>query len=101
MRLYDGHSGELLADLSGGIYYEHLAYSFFLGVIGWHPTSSRFAVVGQFGDIRVWDAGTFELLQRFDGFGIGYEILMLDVDEADSVKCPEGLNWQSAEKQGD
>lgn len=101
VRIYDGKDGELLADLSGGIYYEQLGYSFFQGSIGWHPNSSRFAVVGQFGDIRVWDADTFELLQRFDGFGIEYEILMLSADEVDSVKCPEGLNWQSAEKQGD
>ncbi len=72
IRVFDGQNGELIADLRGGIYLEHIAFSFFPDSITWHPDGSRFAVVGQFGDIRVWDAETYELLQRFDGFEWGF-----------------------------
>ena len=70
IRVFDRLSGELVTEVNGGIYLEELAFSFFQDSIAWHPDGSRFAVVGQFGDIRVWDADSFELLQRFDGFEI-------------------------------
>jgi len=68
VRVFDGQTGELLAQLSGGIHFEYQAYSFFESSIAWHPDGGSFAVVGQFGDIRVWDLKTYELLRRFDGF---------------------------------
>lgn len=70
IRVFDGRGGELVAELDGGIYLEDLAFSFFQDSVAWHPDNSRFAAVGQFGDIRVWDANTYELLQRFYGFEI-------------------------------
>ena len=64
---FDGQSARLAAELSGGAYYIPAA-GFYIGSIGWHPDGSQFAVVGEFGDIRVWDAKTYELMQRVDAF---------------------------------
>ena len=68
VRVFDGQSGELVAEMPGGVRIHGRGLSHFLASIAWHPDGSRFAVLGQFGDIRVWDAETYELLQRFDGF---------------------------------
>ena len=73
---FDGQSGRLAAELSGGAYYIP-PVGFHIGSIGWHPDSSQFAVVGEFGDIRVWDANTYELLHRFDGFELHPNVLAL------------------------
>ena len=72
INVYDGHNGALLAEMLGGIYLSRVAFPFFQDSIAWHPDSSRFAVVGQFGSISVWDAETYELLRRFDGFESSY-----------------------------
>ena len=72
INVYDGHNGALLAEMLGGIYFSRLPHPFFQDSIAWHPDSSRFAVVGQFGNISVWDAETYELLRRFDGFESSY-----------------------------
>ena len=72
INVYDGHNGALLAEMLGGIYLSRVAFPFFQDSIAWHPDSSRFAVVGQFGNISVWDAETYELLRRFDGFESSY-----------------------------
>ena len=68
LRVYDGRSGKLIAEMPGGT--SNLAASpvYFVDSIDWRSDGSRFAVVGDYG-IRVWDSETFELLQRFDGFG--------------------------------
>ncbi|MDE2949275.1 MAG: hypothetical protein OXT68_00790 [Chloroflexota bacterium] len=92
VRVFDGRTGETLAVLSGGIHYEQQAHSFFLSSIAWHPDGGQFAVVGQFGDIRVWDVKTYELQRRFDGFepinavdGVPYKTR----EESLEYECPE------------
>lgn len=67
--VYDRQSFELLAAIQGS-YSQSWVFDF-TDSIAWHPASSQFAIVGQF-DIRIWDATTFELLQRYDGFEAGY-----------------------------
>ncbi|MCY3779378.1 MAG: WD40 repeat domain-containing protein [Chloroflexi bacterium] len=67
-RVYDGRTGKVIAGMPGGLRNLGTSPYFFIDSIAWHPDGGRFAVVGQFGDIRVWDAKTYELLQRFDGF---------------------------------
>ena len=87
LRVFDGQSGELAAELPGGIYELAVSIWFFIDSIAWHPDGSRFAVVGQFGDIRVWDAKTYELLQRFDGFDLHPEAFDAD-EQISDIKCP-------------
>ena len=72
LRVVDGQTGEIISQLSGGLFLEESAHSHFRESIAWHPDGSRFAVVGQLGGIRVWDAESFNLLQRFDGFDSSY-----------------------------
>ena len=67
--VFDGSSHQLLAELQGS--YANLGRHFFRDSIAWHPSGDKLAIVGQF-DIRVWDAKTFDLLQRFHGFDAGY-----------------------------
>ncbi|MCY4070968.1 MAG: hypothetical protein OXG60_06695 [Chloroflexi bacterium] len=92
VRVFDGQTGELLAQLSGGIHLEQLANSFYAGSIAWHPDGGSFAVVGQFGDIRVWDVKTYALLRRFDGFELFDEYTLLPYktrEEFLEQECPE------------
>ena len=70
--VFDGETSELLAELQGSYSREH-DLSTYSESVTWHPHGKRFAVVGQF-DIRVWDANTYELLRRYDGFEVGYHI---------------------------
>ena len=100
--VFDTRNGRLLALIRGGIYFVQEPYTPFLDSLAWHPDGSRFAAVGQFGGIRVWDGETFELLQRYDGFETGYGELRgkfnyyseesLDQIEAYKKKCIEALN---------
>ena len=89
-RVYDGRTGKVVAVMPGGL--ENLGTSpyFFIDSIAWHPGGSRFAVVGQFGDIRVWDAETFELLQRFDGFELHPTLLahLEKSEKSEQERCP-------------
>ena len=86
---FDGQSSELIAELSGGSYGVP-GIGFFIDSKAWHPDGSRFAVVGEFGDIRVWDAETFELLQRFDGFELHPTLLayLEKSDQPGRERCP-------------
>ena len=70
VRVFDGRSGKVVAGMPGGADSFGPSPFFFIDSLAWHPDGSRFAAVGQFGDIRVWDAETYELLQRFDGFEV-------------------------------
>ncbi len=70
--VFDTRNGRLLALIRGGIYFVQEPLTPFLDSLAWHPDGSRFAAVGQFGGIRIWDAETFDLLQRFDGYKAGY-----------------------------
>lgn len=89
LRVFDGQSGELAAEMPGSVYVLTPAIGFFADSIAWHPDGSRFAVVGQFGDIRVWDAKTYELLQRFDGFDLHPEAFRsYDAEQVSKLKCP-------------
>ncbi|MCY4069709.1 MAG: hypothetical protein OXG60_00265 [Chloroflexi bacterium] len=95
--VFDGRTNELLAELQGS-YSREIDVSTYSDSVTWRPDGSQFAVVGQF-DIRVWDARTYELVQRYDGFEVGYHY-RTDPDpkftEADrlkemlpnSTKCP-------------
>ncbi len=69
VRVYDGRSGKIIAELSGGASNLGASPYYFVDSIAWRPDGSRFAVVGDI-EIRVWDSETFELLQRFDGFSL-------------------------------
>ena len=111
--VYDTRSGKLLASIRGGIYFVQEPTTPFLDSLAWHPDGSRFAAVGQFGGIRIWDAKTFDLLQRFDGFEAGYGELSALFDyrskhefpesveqiEALQSKCIEELKSELAKKQ--
>jgi len=72
IRVVDSQKGVVIAQMPGGLFLEESAYSYFRDSIAWHPDGSRFAVVGQLGGIRVWDAEDFTLLQHFDGFDSSY-----------------------------
>ena len=73
LAVYDGHNGSLLAVIRGGILIVVGPFVIpYLDSLTWHPDGSRFAAVGQFGGIRIWDAETYELLQIYDGFEAGY-----------------------------
>ena len=72
IHVFDGNDGKSLASIRGGIYFVQVPYTPFQDSLTWHPAGSRFASVGQFGGIRIWDAATYDLLQRFDGFEAGY-----------------------------
>ena len=74
LHLHDGSDGRLLTSVRSGIYFVQEPYTPFLDSLAWHPDGGRFAAVGQFGGIRIWDAETYELLQWFDGFEAGYGI---------------------------
>ena len=89
-RVYDGDTGDLVAELPGGVRGLGAGLWDFADSIAWRPDGSRFAIVGQFGDIRVWDAETYELLQRFDGFELHPGLVShLDYPEQVSeLKCP-------------
>ncbi len=67
--VFDGRNHQLIAELQGS--YARFGRHYFRDSIAWHPSSEKLAIVGQF-DIRIWDAETYELLQRFDGFNAGY-----------------------------
>lgn len=88
-RVYDGDNSELLAEMPGGNY-EIYSIIFFTDAIAWSPDGGRFAAVGQFGDIRVWDAETYELLQRFDGFQAHPNYLRRydETEQLHEIGCP-------------
>jgi len=76
LHLYDGHNGKFLAKFPGGIFLVQDPHAIiFRDSLAWRPDGSRFAAVGQFGGIRVWDAETRKLLRRYDGFEISYTAL--------------------------
>lgn len=67
--VFDGESHSLIAELQGS-YVE--GYEFlFRDSIAWHPAGEKLAIVGQF-DTRIWDAETYKLLQRYEGFNAGF-----------------------------
>ena len=95
---FDGHNWELVEQLRGSYSREDTS-PHYRDSIAWHPDGSRFAVVGQF-DIRMWDAETYELLHKFDGFEVGYhETLKSSIGlseeerkrlmDAKDVRCPQ------------
>ena len=72
--VFDGETTEILAELQGSFSRVH-DYLRYADSIAWHPDGSRFAVVGQF-DIRLWDAKTYTLLHRYEGFEVGHDHLI-------------------------
>ncbi len=74
IRLTDVRTGQLLAEISGGIIVtQDGMVNPFRDSLAWRPDSSQFAAVGQFGGISVWDAVSYELIRRFEGFELSYE----------------------------
>lgn len=74
LHVTDSDTGLLLADLAGGVIVEQDGYlNVFRDSLTWRPDGRQFAAVGQFGGISVWDADTYDLLQRFEGFDVSYE----------------------------
>ena len=67
--VFDGESHHLISELQGS-YVEGRDY-LFRDSIAWHPAGEKLAIVGQF-DIRIWDAETYKLLQRYEGFNAGF-----------------------------
>lgn len=88
-RVNDGDNSDLLAEMPGGNY-EMYSTIFFIDSVAWSPDGGRFAAVGQFGDIRVWDAKTYELLQRFDGFEAHPDFLGRydETEQLNDIGCP-------------
>ncbi len=95
--VFDGRTNALLAELQGS-YSREIDVSTYSDSVTWRPDGSQFAAVGQF-DIRVWDASTYALVQRYDGFEVGYhyrtdpnpeftEADRLDEMLPNSTKCP-------------
>ncbi|MCY4063885.1 MAG: WD40 repeat domain-containing protein [Chloroflexi bacterium] len=109
LRLYDGHNGNLLAKFPGGIFLvEDFGATIFRDSLAWRADGSQFAAVGQFGGIRVWDAETYKLLRRYDGFEVSFpalsESLLGELNEQelkliDSLKnrCIKALNSELPE----
>ncbi len=95
--VFDGDSYNLITELQGS-YLRGKEY-LFSDSIAWHPSSEKLAIVGQF-DIRIWDAESYELLQRYEGFNAGfYDPRPTEADEADNetvsqqeeseLRCPD------------
>ncbi len=82
-------SARLSAELTGG-YYAFRGLGTTIGLLAWHPDGSRFAAVSELSEIRVWDAETYELLQRFHGFDPHPDRLAaIERDElTDKTLCP-------------
>lgn len=103
IHLTDIHSGQLLAEIAGGIILTQDGdFRAFRDSLAWHPDSSRFAAVGQFGGISIWDAWSYELIRRFEGFELSYvetSAVILERLEGDALewfnalkaRCIEGL----------
>lgn len=90
LRILANPSFEVLAELPGSAYSFGPSIWFYMDSIDWHPDGSRFAVVGQSGDIRVWNAETYELMQRFDGFEM-HPNLMAHLEksgQSGNERCP-------------
>ncbi len=110
LHLYDGDNGKFLAKFPGGIFLvEDFGAIMFRDSLAWRPDGSRFAAVGQFGGIRVWDAETHKLLRRYDGFEISYpavaysvlgELNEEELKLIDSLKekCIEAIDSELPEK---
>ena len=107
LHLHDSSDGRLLTSVRGGIYFVQFGYTPFQDSLAWHPDGSRFAAVGQFGGIRIWDGETYQLLQRYDGFEAGYGELgvfgsyseeELNQIEAFEDRCIEELNSELPKK---
>ena len=95
--VFDGDSYHLITELQGS--YVEGNDDRFRDSIAWHPAGEKLAIAGQF-DIRIWDAETYELLQRFDRFNAGYyDPHPRPVEESDSdtflrkklrqLRCPD------------
>ncbi len=95
--VFNGESHNLITELQGS--YVQGNDDQFRDSIAWHPAGEKLAIVGQF-DIRIWDAETYELLQRFEGFNTGhYDPQQKEVEEGDSeslfqkrlrlIRCPD------------
>ena len=95
--VFEGESHQLIAELQGS--YVRGNDDLFRDSIAWHPTGEKLAIVGQF-DIRIWDAETYELLQRYEGFNAGnYDPHPSDADASDNainnhsrsqeLRCPD------------
>lgn len=67
--VFDAESLHLIAEIQGS-YAKRNKY-YFQDSIAWRPAGEKLAIVGQF-DIRIWDAETYKLLQRYEGFSAGY-----------------------------
>ncbi len=63
--IFDGNTFELRAELQGSHAWSY--GRFHADSIAWRPDGNRFAIVGKL-DIRVWDANTYQLLTKFEGF---------------------------------
>ena len=117
LAIYDGHRFRLLARIRSGILIVEGPFAIpYLDALAWHPDGSRFAAVGQFGGVRVWDAQTYELLQIYDGFEADYgelspyiEILksrqyadMPDASEIEALKerCKDELDSAALDLDG-
>ena len=94
IKVFDIRSGRLLAHIRGGLYFVQFPYSPFQDVLAWHPDGSRFAAVGQFGGVRIWDGKTYELLQQYDGFESGYG----EISESLNIYSEEELHQIEAFK---
>ena len=102
LHIHDGNDGKSLTSVRGGMYFVQEPYTPFADSLAWHPDGSRFAAVGQFGGIRIWDGETYDLLQRFDGFEAGYGEISFRLNfyseeslnqiEAFKKKCIKALN---------
>ena len=108
--VYDGHNSKFLAKIPGGIFLTaNTRSSIFRDSLAWNPDGSQFAAVGQFGGVRVWDAETYKLLRRYDGFetsypassGLLYSALSeeeLNLIDAFKTRCIEALNSEPQER---
>ncbi len=67
--VYDGQTTELLAELQGSFSRLHDVPTY-QDSIAWQPDGDLITAVGQF-DMRLWDAETYTLLHRYDGFEVG------------------------------
>ena len=110
LHLYDGDNGKFLAKFPGGIFLVDDPHAIqYRDSLAWHPDGSRFAAVGQFGGIRVWDAETHKLLRRYDGFEISYPAVVdyvlgkLNEEELKAInslkeRCIEAIDSELPEK---
>ncbi len=65
LRIWDVETGEMIADVPGGLMG---AGAYYTNALGWSPDGSRLASTSDDGKIYVWDTETYEVVALYEGY---------------------------------